>query len=147
MNTEMVAGEVLIADLRKGSMETSVHPSVTLAPGWDAGVALFGGYTTLTIECPGIAPDAMCPTASTVFPGGIHDMEVDPSLLGDDRALVIEIVTLLGAAQVHEALEWVRVDGRRICEPHPDDDGPTWDLFVTGIRQLVREFVATYPLS
>jgi hypothetical protein len=118
---------------------------VTVAPGWKAGTAIWSDeLTTLSVDLPPWAPDAYHPS-DTLFPGGIYDLEIDPEAATDPHRLAVEIVTLIGLTAVHEALEWVRVDGLRLADPHPDDDGPSWDTIRDAVRIGVLAHIAKFP--
>jgi hypothetical protein len=106
---------------------------------WVAGVT---GDTYLELTSDFRRPNAY-PGDRATFPHGIsldfkHDL-TDPHTLA--RAFVVaETIQAL-----HEALEWVTVDGHRIADPHPVDEDHVWDWLVTEVGRLVDTYAQRWP--
>lgn len=81
------------------------------------------------------------------FPHGI-DLEVPEQL--DSPAAVARALTIADISQhVHETLEWVKVDGRRLADPHPggDSEDAMWDWLTEQVADLIDAYAARWPAA
>jgi hypothetical protein len=68
------------------------------------------------------------------------------------RQLAENVVVALVVQQLHEALEWVKVDGERLADPHPEnrDEDPAdldelWNTLCSDVRRVLRRYARRYP--
>lgn len=126
---------------------------VTLAPGWDVEICpptRNDRYAHITIHTLGIAPEAYdTPTAALwgtdergLFPGGLAADVPGPHT---PESWAVHLVASLAVAGLHEALEWVKVDGRRLADPHPQDEEEMWEWVIRQATCLVRDYMNRYP--
>lgn len=101
-----------------------------------------------------LGPDAYDPHTKTsrglsiVFPE-----KAVRSLRRDEVRTLAEVyATVVAVDALHEAFEWVKVDGERIAEPHPGGplSGPEWamwDWLASGALDVVTEYQRRWPVG
>ena len=118
---------------------------ITIAPGWSA----YESYDHVELSAPGIAPSPYHPDRDELFPSGLS-FELKAPFTSDHIAE--QLVAALAAGALHEGLEWILVEGRRLAEPHPPEENllgedNLWDWLVGEIVTLVREYRKRYPMK
>jgi hypothetical protein len=124
-------------DFDKAYDHITVHPEVH-----DWWVSIWDGGYTLCIE------EEAIPNADTdewVVPGGVC---VNLPYCPEDN---IELAQNLVAAKMfealHEGLEWIRVDGERLADPHPEDYASMEKEVFTQCLEVVRRYLSRHPLQ
>lgn len=125
--------------------------TVTVAPTWDVSVTPApSGRPHLSLIQPGIAPCASTTGGSGLFQGGL-DMEFRArrSMEPTPTEVAKAIIVATAVAGLHEALEWVRVDGHQLADPHPWCDGQDqmWDWVGARMLRILNDYIDRYPES
>lgn len=72
----------------------------------------------------------------------------DSVIVTDDYTAALAGATLIGEALVHEVMEWLHVDGRRVFTPHPvnqDGLGDThWDPIADRLKVFFKWLMSEY---
>lgn len=62
--------------------------------------------------------------------------------------VAIDYISILLAQEIHEALEWTRVDGKPLAETHPEshggDDG-YWKELQDDFVEVIKRYIKKYP--
>ena len=117
---------------------------MTVAPGWRAEATVQGEHLNVFVAIPGIAPPVKG-DPEDVFPGST-------SVLIDHQASATEyavaIVATIAMISMHDAIEWVRVDGERLATPHhtdPNCDTQLWQDTFIELCTVVRSVMERSP--
>lgn len=70
---------------------------------------------------------------------------------GDPHRVARALIVTETIQALHEAMEWVTVDGRRLADPHPvtedgREDNAMWDWLVEQVGGVLDAYAARYPL-
>lgn len=127
------------------------HPDIRLPPGFDAFVSevSYGDPNKVHVD--------MSATHDVENAFYDPDNRHSPERWGDgitlnvptptnDRDLAISLATCRAVSEFHETLEWVMVNGERLADGHPEDEGEMWDWLADKIRNLYLEYIERYPL-
>lgn len=123
--------------------------TVTVAPNWWYEIHDYS-QPGLSLHQPGIAPDSAPDSLhdeEEMFPGGVSNLYITRRVSDgrDDHGLAVELVTLTALAALHEGLEWVRVDGEQLAEPHPVNESEMWEWLQRRVRRVVKDYIKTFP--
>ena len=126
--------------------DEKLYDGIQLAPEWSAHI----NKEHIELSQPGIAPDAADPQPGVMFPGGITlDMprrKGDPEQLSPLDACKAVIVATSVAA-MHEALEWVTLDGKQLAIPHPYDEEFMWAWMTEQMLKTLNSYIENWPLA
>jgi hypothetical protein len=61
------------------------------------------------------------------------------------NGLAVDIMTALTVRAFHEAVEWVKVDGLRLANPHPEATDYMWEWLASRLREVVEEYINAFP--
>lgn len=93
-----------------------------------------------------------------------NSVTVETPVRDNDRDIALDFIAISLAQHLHELLEWVQVDGKRIALPHPENSMVTdlipdrdangkidawgyWDWSITKMRSVVNAYCRRYPPS
>lgn len=59
-----------------------------------------------------------------------------------------DVVTAYAISEFHEGLEFVKVDGQRLAEPHPDPgEEEHWAWLVRRMSRVTKDYCETWPVG